>query len=242
MDIYYDGTIEELFTAFYYLYNNTDDLHFTTDKIQSSFFPLRNFPKESDKFHRIKNYLVDVGGFGYYQMFLYVLASYEERKEQSMFHLLKKTRSYKTQALDLQEDLIFHFKALQKNVSHELHSYTGLLRFSESKDGLLYAAIKPKNDIIAFLMAHFMDRLGPKKPFVIIDEGRQYGFISKEGKIYEENIKHIPKADFEEKIELYWRAFYQSIAIESRSNEKLRQSHMPKRYWKYLPELKEDYL
>lgn len=241
MDIYYDGSIEELFTAFYYLYNNTDDLHFTTDKTQSSLFPLRNFPKELDKFHRIKNYLVDVGGLGYYQMFLYVLASFEERKEEAMFHLLKKTQFYKTQALDLQEDLIFHFNGLQKNVSREVHAYLGLVRFSESKEGMLYAPIKPKNDITPFLMTHFMDRLGPKRPFMILDEERHYGLASKEGNIYKENIRHIPKADSEENIEVYWRTFYQSIGIERRSNEKLRQSNMPKRYWQYLPELKEDY-
>ncbi|MFG6373995.1 MAG: DUF4130 domain-containing protein, partial [Oscillospiraceae bacterium] len=37
-----------------------------------------------------------------------------------------------------------------------------------------------------------------------------------------------------------WRRFYDTIAIQGRYNPKLRQNHMPKRYWKHLTEFQED--
>ncbi|MDD3767152.1 MAG: TIGR03915 family putative DNA repair protein [Eubacteriales bacterium] len=36
-----------------------------------------------------------------------------------------------------------------------------------------------------------------------------------------------------------WKAFYDSIAINERRNEKCRMSHMPKRYWKNMTEMTE---
>lgn len=35
-----------------------------------------------------------------------------------------------------------------------------------------------------------------------------------------------------------WKDFYDTVAVEGRENEKCRMTHMPKRFWKYMPEFK----
>ena len=36
-----------------------------------------------------------------------------------------------------------------------------------------------------------------------------------------------------------WKRFYNTIAIEGRENPRCRMSHMPKRYWENMPEVKD---
>ena len=47
----------------------------------------------------------------------------------------------------------------------------GFTRFSELENGVLYSKISPKNNILAFLMPHFVDRF-PMENFMIYDERR----------------------------------------------------------------------
>ena len=41
----------------------------------------------------------------------------------------------------------------------------------------------------------------------------------------------------DENFESLWKTFYKSVNIKERENSKLRNQHMPKRYWKHLTEL-----
>ena len=33
-----------------------------------------------------------------------------------------------------------------------------------------------------------------------------------------------------------WKDFYDTVAVEGRENERCRMTHMPKRFWKHMPE------
>ena len=47
----------------------------------------------------------------------------------------------------------------------------------------------------------------------------------------------LPAPDEEEQsFRELWRIFYDTIEIQGRHNPKCRQSHLPKRYWKYMTE------
>ena len=41
-------------------------------------------------------------------------------------------------------------------------------------------------------------------------------------------------------IQRLWRRFYDTVAIEARKNEKLRMTHMPKRYWGMMTEFQDE--
>ena len=59
------------------------------------------------------------------------------------------------------------------------HDFAGLLL--ELENGMLFSRIGPKNDVVAFLMPHFADRL-PIENFVIYDEKRNLFGIHPAGK------------------------------------------------------------
>lgn len=42
--------------------------------------------------------------------------------------------------------------------------------------------------------------------------------------------------DFYQKL---WRSYFKHITIEERKNLKLQRQHMPRRFWRYLPEKQE---
>jgi probable DNA metabolism protein len=44
-------------------------------------------------------------------------------------------------------------------------------------------------------------------------------------------------SDAEKDIQQLWQTFYKSITITNRINPKLQAQFMPRRYWKYLPEV-----
>ena len=49
------------------------------------------------------------------------------------------------------------------------------------------------------------------------------------------------KSDLEEDIENMWKEFYKVIGIKERKNERCRMNFMPKKYWKYITEVRDEY-
>lgn len=125
-------------------------------------------------------------------------------------------------------------------VSRESHKLLGMVRFMELEGDVLYCAYESTYSLLLILAPHFADRLG-NQVWVIHDIGRELAAF------YRNNEWHIaplpgnfkPKTtDLEDLFQSLWQRYYKHIAIEERKNEKLRMQNMPKKYWKYLVELK----
>ena len=139
----------------------------------------------------------------------------------------------------------------------------GLLRFSELKDGSLYATISPDCNILQFLAPHFEARL-PRFDFVIHDRKRAKAILHEAGtpaRIVEglnfiaagitnevdtgkvdteiDTIKSPQAAYSSQELELrqYWQRYFSAIAIQARKDPALQANRMPKKYWADLPEL-----
>lgn len=130
--------------------------------------------------------------------------------------------------------------ALQKAVTHlekESHLLTGFVRFSVANNALT-ATIEPKNYVLPLLAPHFRDRF-PEERFLIHDKTHGMALIYQPYRhaIVPIDDLQLPVPDEEEiAFRELWRLFYDTIAVEGRRNPKLRQNHMPKRYWKYMTE------
>lgn len=129
-----------------------------------------------------------------------------------------------------------------QRVSHESHRLKGLVRFSELKNGLLYAPIEPDHDVTALLAEHFQKRLRGLK-WMIHDVKRGIAAVS-DGKRFlmgeVEAERAAKKEDYSEselETRELWKEFFRSIAITERKNPGLQRKNMPKRYWKYLTEM-----
>jgi probable DNA metabolism protein len=127
-------------------------------------------------------------------------------------------------------------------VDREIHRLMGLLRFNPRPDGIWLACCAPDHYILPVFGEHYCARFG-EAPWAIIDEKRNLALVRLKGKepcfgslvsfsfLTEQSA---PEDDWEE----LWRSYHQSISIENRRNPLLQMQLMPRRYWKYLPELK----
>lgn len=130
----------------------------------------------------------------------------------------------------------------------EWQHYQGFLRFSELESGILFAEIRPKNDILILLGEHFTDRFSGEN-WIIYEAGRKQAAVHKKGGSFiimknlekEELLEKLGADGFsekEEKMQLLWKKFVDTIAIEERKNEGLQKQMLPLRYREFMREYK----
>ncbi len=126
----------------------------------------------------------------------------------------------------------------------QAHAYTGLVRFRELADGTWYSDIQPECDVLPLIRHHFAARY-PAMRFIIHDIGRGTAIIHLPGgsadlvegfSIQTEDGK-LPISRGEEELRENWKYYFRSVAIAGRTNPKLQAAHMPKKRWKFLPEM-----
>ena len=116
-------------------------------------------------------------------------------------------------------------------VNREAEKWMGFLRFSDH-EGFLAAVFEPQNNVLPLLMGHFCDRFSCET-FLIYDALHKIALVSENGKgrCFPLDEFHLAPDTAEEAFfQALFRQFYRAIAIEPRKNEKLRQSHLPKKY------------
>lgn len=137
---------------------------------------------------------------------------------------------------------------LSRSTGNEAHHLLGFLRFQELENGILFAQIHPKNDVLPFLGEHFSDRL-PEENFMIYDATRSLAVLHPKGHGFfitdttELNLEMLSRFSPEEvEYRRLWCAFFDSIAIEARKNPKLQNQNLPKRFQRDVVEFHRDLL
>ena len=141
----------------------------------------------------------------------------------------------------LSDDAVRPFFKGVRGLWKERMSLIEFLRFSDY-NGSLVGIITPQNNVLPLLGAHFIARY-PKETFMVYDKNRLLAFVYTEGKgkIVPTNELDLPETtEDEKKYRALWRAFYDTIAIEERKNERLRMGHLPKKFWKNMTEFLSD--
>lgn len=154
---------------------------------------------------------------------------------------------------------------LSRQVSKEADHMFGFLRFEDICGKLLFAQIRPRHWLLYQLADHFSKRL-PQTRFLICDTGRRRACVhlpgqpvrmldysrSKSGEDSESMAlidkiraaagyggaqEHLPAPP--DDYEMLWKAFFKAVTIEERKNPRCQMNMMPKRYWAYMPEMKD---
>jgi uracil-DNA glycosylase len=125
-----------------------------------------------------------------------------------------------------------------RRVSGEIHKLTGLARFSPVA-GLYSAALEPDANIIAALLPHFARRFGDGD-FALVDLRRQLA-LARRGGSYEtatgeEVLALVPPLEGDGEV-LLWKRYFEATDNPARRNPELQRRLMPRRYWRFLPEL-----
>lgn len=127
-----------------------------------------------------------------------------------------------------------------RRVRREIDRLSGLARFSPRGDGLFCAPLEPDANIAAALLPHFARRFG-SEDFALVDVRRRLAFARRGGHFEsaagEEALAYLPdEAGSDEELAL-WRRYFKATENPSRKNPELQRRLMPRRYWRYLPEI-----
>jgi probable DNA metabolism protein len=140
-------------------------------------------------------------------------------------------------------------------VMREFDRLRGLLRFTmekpeQSAEPWYIARCAPDHYVLPLLANHFFRRFG-KTSWAIIDEKRNLVFLSRNGEkpvLHRANQtsaegarqnsgakpEHISTSDEWKEL---WKNYHRSVNNETRANPRLQKQFIPRRYWKYLPEM-----
>ena len=127
------------------------------------------------------------------------------------------------------------------HLEHEAHMYKGFTRFSDL-DGVLVGEIEPKNRVLPLLAGHFAARYSGER-IVLYDRTHHEAFLSHRGRwklVPAEDFRMGPAGETERSYRAMWRRYYQTIAIEGRTNPKCQSTHLPKRYRHVMTEFLTD--
>lgn len=133
-----------------------------------------------------------------------------------------------------------------KKVYREKHRMEAFIRFQLTADGLYYAICQPDFNVLPLIEMHFKNRYADQR-WIIYDIRRKYGMyynlekVETISMVFDERTSNGSSITeiVDEKEGLYqqlWQHYFSSVNIAARKNIKLHIQHMPKRYWKFLPE------
>jgi len=128
----------------------------------------------------------------------------------------------------------------ERHILREAHLLRGFVRFADV-GGALVSTITPKNYILPYIAQHFILRY-KNEQFMIFDKTHKAALVCQNGKAEILQIDHVAFPEMTEREARYqalWKQFYNTIAIESRENPRCRMTHMPKRYWENMLEVRE---
>jgi probable DNA metabolism protein len=130
----------------------------------------------------------------------------------------------------------------------QAHLVTGLVRFAELADGSWYAPIEPDCDVLPLVADHFAARFADMY-FVIHDRRRGTALLHRPAAGNDQKswiivagfaLDHqgaLPLSEGEKSARAGWARYFDAVAITERRNPKLQKSHMPMKYWRFLPEM-----
>ena len=131
--------------------------------------------------------------------------------------------------------------AAQRHLMGEAHLLKGFVRFADH-DGQLAATITPKNFVLPFIAKHFIVRYRNEN-FMIYDKTNSVALIYENHNARMVAAEHIEFPEISEKEAQYqalWKHFYKVLSIEGRENPRCRMTHMPKRYWENMLEVRDE--
>lgn len=240
---------ESVFTAIYRAYEekrNHEDTYISLTDDPVLFAEDVPAAPDQEKAQKVVNTLLRRFGEENYTSLCMALASDQEDRAQVVYRTvvdgLRRGCSRGHLFDNLADDHVHRAFALARGVSREAERQKQFLRFQELESGLLYSRIGPKNNVMAFIMPHFADRL-PIENFAVYDEkhsifgihpaGGQWYLLQGEGV---EGTLRLELSQEEKACQELFRRFCRSITIDERKNWKLQRSMLPLRFREYMVE------
>ena len=186
-----------------------------------------------------------------YTSMCYALSGTDEGKANAVYQMIVfglKLKNKRNLINAVTNDSVNQVFCLAREAGNEVLRLKEFLRFRELENGVLFAKIAPKHNLLTFLVPHFADRF-LNENFVIYDEHRNLAaihpayqeYVLLHGTEYDaELVHHFSKAEavYAELFQL----FCKTISIRERENKRLQMQMLPLRYRKYMTEFNAEYL
>ncbi len=129
------------------------------------------------------------------------------------------------------------FRNWARQVKFERHRAIALIRLIPIEQrGVLYGEFEVRHKTHELIMLHFMKRFPTYS--ILIFFGNE-ACVGRDGEIFRETVERPNIPIVKDEFEKYWLTFYKSQYIEERRNIPYLKRMLPKKYWKWTPELKE---
>jgi probable DNA metabolism protein len=249
-----EDSLEGIFTAIYEAYASkrpAEEIHLQIGEEENLrlFAEYKNIASDPNKAAKVARTIGKRFGKETYISICHALASPEPEKAEAVYKTLahglnRDPRQQRPLMEDLANPYVMKVFELARGSSNETHHLLGFIRFRELENGILYARIAPKNNVLTFVAPHFADRM-PQENFVIHDEARHLYVLHPNGKEWyvvseETGLKFdSAKAQYSEGERHYselFSDFFQTIAIGERHNPKLQRQNLPLRFREYMTE------
>lgn len=238
----YDGTLVGFYNCvFESVYSRKIPcVIYTEDTREMSLMSEINIISDEEKADRVRASLKNLSLRAFELVEKVFLSNLKEKEIKLLHFLLFAYKEGGKVTKMLGHELVNPLLKAERLLLHEAHLFTGFARFSDY-DGVLVATISPKNFVLPFFAKHFVGRYSQEE-FLIFDDVHKAALVYRNKKVEIIPIDKLELKEITEKEKKYqelWKRFYNTIAIEERENPRCRMTHMPKRYWKNMTEMRE---
>ena len=247
----YDGTFEGFLTCIFECYNRKDfpvDIQSRIGEQKHVFAEKFDIPTHSGKADRVWKGIQKKLSGNNNQLVFYAFLSEEAGIEMKIYRFLRRLFSeHFNIETDYGDSDVLYLTQTSQKVKKEAMHMMQFIRFQHTKDGLYFCGIEPRYDVIPMVVGHFQKRFADQK-WLLYDLKRNYGVLYGKDTMEEVEISNqqfsqmngqVKQNILEEGEEFYqklWKSYFTHINIKERKNLKLQRQHMPRRFWKYLPE------
>ena len=247
----YDGTFEGFLTCVFECYSRKDfpvDIQSRQGEQRQFFAEKYDIPTNSVKAERVWKGVQKKLSGNNNQLVYYAFLSEETGIEMKIYRFLRRLFSeHFNIETDYGDSDVLYLTQTSQKVKKEAMRMMQFVRFQRTKDGFYFCGIEPRYDVIPMVVGHFQKRFTDQK-WLLYDLKRSYGVLYGKDKMEEVEIsnKHFNRLNgqvkeniLEEGEEFYqklWKSYFRHMTIPERKNLRLQRQHMPRRFWKYLPE------
>ena len=255
MKIYtYDNTFEGFLTCVFDCYNRKDfpvDICSRNGEQRYLFVESIDISTDSKKAERVwKGIQKHLSGRNK-QLLFYAYLSEELGIEMKIYRFLRRMFSgHLNLETDYGDPDVLHLTQTSQKVKKEAMRMLQFVRFQRTQDQMYFCGIEPKYDVIPLIINHYQKRFADQR-WLIYDLRRNYGILygsekveevvltKKQFNAYNGQVKEELLHEGEDFYQKLWRSYFKHTNIEERKNLKLQRQHMPRRFWRYLPEKQE---
>ncbi len=180
-------------------------------------------------------------------MLMHVWLSELPESDALLFRYMRKAiDSVRSIATNYSDDDVLSVQKIARKVGRERHHLMQFVRFQKAADGVYFAPVSPLYNALPLTLNYFTDRFADQK-WLLYDVKRRYGFyydlkeatevtLDNDGHLLGGKLDNDLMAKDEQLFQDMWRSYFKALTIKERLNPKLQRQHMPRRFWKFLPE------